>query len=68
MLRDLHTIGIERGDLDRDNFTIIEATQKAHLIDFEHVTNLRDDKVERESACPPIELTEDTGRGSVSIL
>ena len=64
VLRQLHAVGIEHGDLSRHNFIIDEATQKVYMIESEHCNNLKEDTVERECACLSSELAGESGRGA----
>ena len=64
VVRKLHAMGIEHGDVNKHNFMIGKATRKACILDLEHATNAKGQSTQRECASIADELAEDTGRGA----
>lgn len=65
LLNRLYSLDFVHGDVNRHNFLVGRVSGGGvHLIDFEHVALFQEGLAEKELLSLPVELTEETGRGS----
>ncbi|KAM5441178.1 hypothetical protein MferCBS31731_003605 [Microsporum ferrugineum] len=68
LVRRVHRLGLIHGDVNRHNFLVNEETGDVRLLDFEHVEEFDEEVARAELEALPLELAEETGRGSTGEL
>ena len=63
VLGELHDLYLIHGDVNRFNFIVDRATGLIHMLDFENVEGIDEEKARQQMELLRSELAEETGRG-----